>query len=109
MAAISTQQIGIGGITPTYAAATAGGDTFSPEGRTFLHVKNGGGASITVTITAVGSGPGGNPVSNRVVSVTNAQERMIGPFDPAGFADANGNGAIAYSAVTSVTIAALRL
>ena len=109
MAAISSEQIGVGGIAPTYGAAAAGGDTFNPDGRTFFHVKNGGGSSITVTITAYGSGPGGNPVSNRVVSVPNAGERMIGPFDPAGFADQNNNAAVAYSAVTSVTVAAFRL
>ena len=109
MAQISTQQIGIGGVKPTYVAATAGGDSFSPEGRTFLHIKNGGGSPVTVTVTAVGTGPGGNPVSNRVISIPATDERMIGPFDPAGFADANANGAIAYSGVTTVTIAAMRL
>ena len=108
MAAISSQQIGVGGITPAYAAASAGGDTFNPDGRTFLHIKNGGGA-ITVTLTAQGSGPGGNPGQNRVVSVAGASERMVGPFDPAGFADVNGSCAIAYSAVTTVTVAAYRL
>ena len=109
MAALSTQQIGIGGKQITMAAATAGGDTFNPEGRTFLDVNNGGGSPCTVTIAAQGSGPGGNPVSNRAVVIPAGQEWMIGPFDPAGFADANNNAAITYSGVTSVTIAAVRL
>ena len=90
-------------------AAAAGGDTFGPDPRTFLDITNAGGSAITVTITAYGSGPGGNPVANRVISVPAGEERMIGPFDPAGFADASGNAAIAYSAVASVTVAALRL
>jgi hypothetical protein len=109
LAAIASQQIGGGGITPTYAAASAGGDTFNPDSRTLLHVKNGGGSAITVTLTVQGSGPGGNPAQNRVISVPNGSERMFGPFDPAGFADVNGNCAIAYSAVTTVTVAAFRL
>jgi hypothetical protein len=109
LAALSTQQVAIGGIGPTYQAAAAGGDTFNPEGRTFLHIKNGGGSPITATLTAQGSGPGGNPVSNRVITVPNAGERMVGPFDPAGFADVNNNCAITYSGVATVTVAAFRL
>jgi hypothetical protein len=109
LATLSTQQITIGGTTPAYAAATAGGDEFSPDPRSFFHVKNGGGSSITVTITGVGSGPGGNPVANRVVSVPATSERMIGPFDPAGFTGADGLAAVAYSAVTTVTVACLRI
>lgn len=109
MAAIVTQQVGVGGITPAYVPASAGGDTFNPDTRTILHVKNGGGASINVTITALGTGPGGNPVANRVVAIPAASERMIGPFDPAGFADINNNAAVAYSAVATVTVAAFRI
>jgi hypothetical protein len=87
------------------APATAGGDQCSPGGRTFLVVNNGGATPITVTLTAYGSGPGGNPVSNRVVTVTNGTTDYIGPLDPAGFANpANGLVQIAYSAVVSVTV-----
>ena len=109
MAALVTNQIGIGGTLPVYTAASAGGDTFNPDSRSFLHVKNGAGTVCTVTITALGSGPGGNPVANRVVTVPATSERMIGPFDPSGFADVNNNAAVAYSAVTTVTVGMLRL
>jgi hypothetical protein len=109
LAALTTTQIAIGGANGALAAASAGGDTFNPDSRTFLDVNNGGASPVTVTIQAFGSGPGGNPVSNRAVVVPNATERLIGPFDPAGFADATNTAYITYSAVTSVTVGAFRL
>jgi len=107
--AVNTQQIGIGGASPTYSPATVAGDEFRPDARTLVHVKNGSGASITVTIPAYGSGPGGNPVANRTVSVPAGGERVIGPFDPSGFSAPDGLAMLLYSAVTSVTVAVLKI
>lgn len=105
MALLATLNVDSAGLTPAYVAAAAGGDTFANDGRQMLHVKNGGGAPITVTVTAINKCNHGS-LHNYVVSVTNAQERMIGPFPVAQFGDAP---AITYSAVTTVTVAAIRL
>ena len=106
---INTQLIGLGGRKPTYAAATNTGDEFVPEGRTFIHIKNGGASSITATLKAYGSGPGGNPVNDRTVTVPAGDERLAGPIDPAGFQGPDGLAQLTYSSATSVTVAVLKI
>lgn len=102
------------GLNATYVAAAGGGDVAPNDGRTVLHVKNGGGGSINVTVTANAAtvqdpNKGTLTKPNVVVAVPNGQERFIGPFPPAAFNDANGNVPITYSGVTTVTIAAVRV
>lgn len=116
MAALSIQTISESGLEATYASASAGGDTFvnDTSQRTFLHVKNGGGSDITVTVTSQHTttrAPGFGVVAkaNLSITVTAGEERMIGPFPPAAFNNASGAVAVGYSAVTSVTVAALKL
>jgi len=106
MAALATQTIVPGGVAPSYAAAAGGGDTFVPDKDTFIHVKNGGGSPITVTVAVPGNERYGVATADVSVSVTNAQERMIGPFPAEIFADPalSGSAGITYSGVTSVTI-----
>jgi hypothetical protein len=116
MAALSVQQVGVAGLTPAYTAAGAGGDTIpqSSDGRRFLHVKNGGGGSINVTITKQVASvrvPGvasALAISDMVVAVGAGAEKMIGPFSDA-YRDGNGNVAITYSGVTTVTVAAIEV
>jgi len=114
MAALTIQEIGMSGVTPTYSAVNSS-DTMKVDDsqRHFLHVKNGGGSSINVTITAVDTnknvqGVGDVAISNEVVAVTNGSEEMIGPFGEA-YINSSGNVTIGYSATTSVTAAALKL
>ena len=111
MALLTTQEITQDGLEATYASATSTGDTFIADGRTFLHVINGGGAPITVTIPAtrpsVGlAGFGDIPIDDIAVVVTNGEERFIA-VDPAGHASA-GVATVTYSGVTTVTVAAIR-
>lgn len=110
MAVLTKQKLALAGLNPTFAAAAGGGDSFVNDqadgSRTFLYVKNGGGAPITVTIDDPNSKqPEGSTAWNPdlAVTVTNAQERMIGPLGSR-FIDGNGNTAITYTAVTSVTV-----
>lgn len=107
MAQIQTQQIGINGIAPAYQAA-ANGDEFVPDGRTFVHVKNGDASGHNVTITTPGTAFG-EAIADDVVTVPAAGERMFGPFDPAGFAGSDGLAAIAYAALTSMTVGVFRV
>lgn len=106
MALLSVQSIIPAGIGPTYTAAAAGGDTVPFTPGVFLHVKNGGGASITVTL----ANPAGNqygqvPLATIAVTVPAAGERMIEL--PGVLQDANGLINITYSGVTSVTVGAI--
>jgi hypothetical protein len=115
MAALTVQTIAAAGVTPSYGSANGGGDTMADDGKenNFLHVKNGGGGSINVTIAAVNTskevpGYGDLTVSNMVVAVGAGAEAMIGPF-PRAYINSSGNVAITYSGVTSVTIGAFKL
>ena len=112
MAELTVQQITETGGAATYETATAEGDTADNNGNMFLHIKNGGGESITATITAlttsVDSGVYGDLTkANATIAVAAGTEAFIGGFAPAAFNDGNGEIAITYSGVTSVTIAAL--
>jgi hypothetical protein len=108
MAALNAQQIGVNpSLTPVYTAVNAS-DTFTPDDRTFLHVKTVGTGS-TVGIATPSAGPGGFAVADfSVVMGTNA-ERMIGPLTAALFADTAGIGTVTYSATTAVTAALIRV
>lgn len=115
MADITAQSISTSGLTPTYSAVNST-DTLtgvSDGQRHFLHVKNGSGGSINVTLTAVKTSanvPGVGPVtiSDIVVAVPDGSEEMIGPITAA-YIDSSGEVAIAYSGTSSVTAAALVL
>ena len=115
MAALTIQKIAEAGITPSYAVAAGGGDTAkNHDGDVMLHVKNGGGGSITLTVTAqatsvITPGMGSTTKSNVAVAVGAGAEAMIGPFPQLAFNDNNNDLAITYSGVTSVTIGAFQL
>ena len=104
MAALSKQIIVRTGITPSYSAVSAS-DTFTPDNNCFIHVKNGGGSSDTCAVQVLAGDPPGLTISDNSVSVTNGQERMIGPFPPQFFADpSTGSATVTHSFTTSVTI-----
>lgn len=104
MALLATQSVGYAGVQPSLAAATGGGDTFTPGPNLFLYVNNGGGSSITVTVVTPGT-VRGQAVSDLSVSVVNGTARFI-RISPADFFmdPATGLGAISYSGVTTVTV-----
>ncbi len=107
MATLTVQTIVLAAITPTYAAAAAGGDAFANNGKTFFHVKNGGAGSINVTVNSQVNCDQGFD-HDQVVAVANGAEKMIGPFPTNRFNDTSSPPLvqITYSAVTSVTVAA---
>lgn len=111
MAILTTQTISPSGTSPTYQAAAVGGDKVRPNERTFIHVRNGGGASITVTVDdALSQAPSGAKEFDADLSVViePSGNRMIGPLPPARFRGTDGYASVTYTGVTSVTIAALR-
>ncbi|MER5653432.1 hypothetical protein ABT076_10495 [Streptomyces sp. NPDC002131] len=106
MALLAPQVVALSGLTPTYTAAAASTTVTCGE-RSFLHVKNAAGSSMTVTVTATGK-IRGQGVADLVVTVpATTGDKMIGPLTPDLFASAADgvSAAITYSSTTSVTVA----
>lgn len=101
-----------GGITPV--AADAGGDVFANTGKMYLLVHNGDASGITVTATAQNTSTstadyGPLTKANAVTSVGAGATELIGPFPQTAFNNGSDQVAIGYSAVTSVTVAAIQI
>jgi hypothetical protein len=113
MATLSTQSVTVTGLTPSYSSADAGGDKVRPGERVFIHVKNGGGGSVTVTVDDVLSTAPAGAASfdpDLEVVIEPSGERMIGPIVEDRFRNSSDSlASITYSGVSSVTIAALRV
>jgi hypothetical protein len=108
---LTVYQVARTGVKPVYVAAGAGGalgDSIANDGRVILNVKNGAGAPITVTIQTPGT-VDGLAIAEQIVTVTNAEERWIGPFPPNIYNQADNCIYVDYSAVTTITVAALRI
>lgn len=113
MATLTRQKIVIGGLAHTTASAASGGDVVdNSDGKTFLLVTNGSGASINVTVTAQDTSldtatHGTVTISDNVVAVAAGVTKLIGPFKKLAWNNSSKQLAISYSAVTTVTVAAL--
>lgn len=108
MATIAAQQITQQGlVNPTFVAATSGGDAFSPGDHTVFWVKNGSGASVTVTVDVTAT-VFGLQAPNIAVVIPAGDQALLGPY-PAGEVEQESTGLcdVTYSAVTTVTVAAL--
>lgn len=108
MSTLNVQKVVLGGLSPTYGAAAVGGDEFVNSGRDFIHVKNGGGSSVDVTVNSQEPCDQGYD-HDVVVAVGAGAEKMIGPFPKSRFDDADGKVQITYSGVASVTIAVIQV
>jgi len=116
MALLTTQEIKLNGedpesgLSPTFEACDSAGDTFTVSGNDFLYIKNGDTADHTATIASLKKCSQGFTHNVNVV-VPAGGEKMIGPFKISRFGDsANNNiGSISYDAVTSLTIAVIKL
>ena len=103
MANYALQQMSATGTAVSYTAVSASdtlGETSS--GRAFLHVKNAGGSSDTVTIVTPGTVGPGLAIADLAVVVANGTEKFIGPLDPAIFPTGS---TVTHSFTTSVTAA----
>jgi hypothetical protein len=111
MAVLTTTNLTRAGIdpNPTTAASAGGDEAANPAGDLAFIVKNAGASPITVTLTIRAPGPDGAVVTSPTVSVPAGATRMVGPFPTGVYNDANGLAKITYSAVTSVTVLAVRL
>lgn len=108
MTLLNPQGITVDGLNATYVAANAGGDSCVPGDRVFLHVKNSGGSSVTVTVVVPGS-EYGQPRPDIPVTVAATGEEFIGPL-VADLADPTTHDVgWTYSTATGVTVAVLNI
>lgn len=112
MATLTVRAITTAGLdpdTPAWDAAAGGGDDFTNDGNTEIEVANGGGSPITVTIP-IGNDPHiSDPLhstTDDTVSVPAGEAKRIGPFPQSKYGTSV---SIAYSGVTTVTVAAFRM
>lgn len=114
MATLTVQEIDLtSGVAPTYAAASAGGDEYANEGRTYAHLKNASGGAITVTVTPVPSVIDNSQFGRivpaaRTFTVAAGGERIIPFLAQGAYNNSNSRVALTYSGVTSLTVAAIR-
>jgi len=105
---LAVQDVVRAGLNPVYSAANVDGHSIQNDGRTALHVKTGA-TPCTVTFQTPGT-VDGLAVADRTVALGATEERIIGPFPPTQYNQPTGDGVyVDFSAVTSVTVAALRL
>lgn len=106
MATRPTQNIPIGGAAGTYHAASGGGDKVNPAEGTLLHVKNGSGGSLTVTLVTPGTEEG-LAIADRTAVIADGAEWFI-PMRTLYRDPADGLASITWSGTTSVTFAVVR-
>lgn len=108
MALLQPQQIGLGTAVVPVAATVTVGDAAYPDDRAWFEVTNGSGGAINATLVVPGS-YFGQALPDVVVSVPAGTTRRFGPL-VASLADPNdGQIDLICSAVTSVTIAVVRI
>ncbi|SEN86681.1 hypothetical protein [Nonomuraea pusilla] len=110
MATRTAQAVTVAGVTPTYHAATATtGDKVLADSRTWIHVKNGSGGAITVTVSGAGQTSYGVALPDKVYNVTTGAEMWI-PMLP-DFGDPDDGRLVTFvcSSATSVTFAVGRI
>jgi hypothetical protein len=106
MASLAAQRVALAGTAPTYAAASAGGDTAPVGGGLSLHVSNGSGSPITVTVVTPGT-IDGLAIGDAALSVPAGGHGFI-PLTNVYRDPVTGRASITYSAVTTVNVAVLQ-
>lgn len=106
--ALSVQEPTIAGLNATFSAANADGHSIPGTGDIIVEVVNGSGSSITVTIPTPAT-IGGLAVADGGGSIPAGERRHYGPFRADLCNQSDGTVHIDFSAVTSVTCAAIRV
>ena len=108
---VAVQQAAKEGITPTNNGSLSTSDTYqvNNDGKTFLHVKKSGATDCTVTIATPNTIDGLAVADQTVTVVASTGDKMIGPFRPDLFNDANHDINVTFSNITGLTVAAVRL
>ena len=107
--ALVPQQVVRTGLTPVFSAANADGHSIANDGKVVLEVKNTSGAPINVTIQTPGS-VDGLAIADLVVAIPlTSGDKIIGPFPPGIYNQADGTIYVDFAAAPGLTVAALRI
>lgn len=114
MALIAREKIVEGGLEATYTAVSVSDTALNSDGKTFIHVKNGGGGSTTVGVTvqttkADSTSFGSLTKASVSQSVGAGAEAFFGPFPNLAFNDTGGLITITFTVTTTVTMAVLEI
>ena len=109
MATLTVESVVRAGLNPTFNTAASGGDNFTNDGATWLHIKNAH-ATVSRTVTLdIKSTVDGQAVTDPTVVVPALGDRVIGPFPTTFYNDANGRVNITYSSEADLTVAVCKL
>ena len=109
---ITSQRPTSAGLAPAYEPANVDGNQYRLTPGRVLHVKNGSGADLTVTVPTPASADrlvDGLAVPDRTYTIATAAERLIALGTSPAYRQAGGVAHINYSAATSVTVALFEL
>lgn len=113
MAVLSAQEMPVTGFSPTFGAASSGGDEIAPGNGVFAVVKNGSSASVDVTASI----PVAVHAAVDVVKTVAAGAEVWIPLPERNYQGhearsikqtSTNNAALSYSATSSVTVAAVK-
>jgi hypothetical protein len=107
MALIPISTLSVAGTGPSFLAAAAG-DTAQIDPRLWLEVRNGAGASMTVTVAAFRQMEYGGALPDKVYTVPAGGEVRI-PLLATYASNVDGLAHITYSSTTTVTRAVVRV
>ena len=96
------------GLTPTFSAASAGGDDFMNTGRQYVEIVNGDASPVDVTFVTPGT-VDGLAVADHVVSVPASSTKKVGPFPTSVYNASDGLLSITYASVTSLTVGVFQI
>lgn len=107
MATLAVAKLNRNGVDPAGVAAAALGDDFVNTGKEAVLLENGSGAPINVTFETPGT-VDGLAIADKVVAVPAGGARVVGPFPPSAYNDAQGKVKMTYSDVTTLTVKVLQ-
>lgn len=109
--ALTVQKMVSTGITPSYTGSLSTSNTYQVRnnGRTFVHFKKSEAADCVVTVETPKLVAGLAVAEQTVTVPASTGDKMIGPFPPSVYNDANGDVNITLSNIAGLTVAVVTL
>jgi hypothetical protein len=97
------------GLLATYESANILGNFYANTGQEIMIIKNGSASPTTVTVDSVALDNFGNASHDVVYTLLAGAEMVIGKLSKRRFNDTNGYVQVSYSAVTTITVAVVKV